>query len=359
VVITAGGLAFMMRASPLPLGNAAILIAFCLSYIVLFRFVGFIEQVFIAQEQYNNANLVNILFSAVRLAAAALACLFFHVHTLSQWAVWTLAAHVVCASLCWMMTFPLGAPLWRIDRRELGLGFHYTTPRITETLRQNIDRIVLGLLVAPALIGSYAAAAQMARTSQIVITAVGRVMYPSIVRTAELGRVPLLRFALIYAVGITALAVLTGAAVHLIAPALPWILGPKYAPVVGYLQLLCWMTVPLSLSWVPIDILLALDKHSQRATIYNVTSTAGAGLVALLTFAAGVKGAIAGAYTAQILLTAVMWAGFFHASRRTGEAVDDGWRRLAPARATEENGPRSEADAYAAPSRAKPDKGRI
>ncbi len=325
VVLTAiatGVLCFLVHASASPWENALIMTAFGASNIILFPFITYTEQVFIGLMKFRLANTVNAGFSLVRVLSAALACLVFHVGDLGEWAVWLLGAHIFGALACMAMLRPLGKPVWQVDHRELGLGFHFTTPNLVDALRQNADRLVLGVVAAPSVLGSYGTASRMAQTSQIVVHALNRIVYPKFAQKAHLGIRGVVPLAVRYLLAVLALATFTAIGIYLIAPWMPVLLGPSYDGVIFDLQVLCWLLIPVAAQTVPYDVFGALDRHSRRAVVYNAIGLIGACVTAALVYVYGLSGAFVAAYAVQLAITASLWVTLFMSMERA-QAKED------------------------------------
>lgn len=305
----------LLPPDPALLRKAAMLVMFSTGNILLYSFNTFVERAHIGHHKLWRANAVNLGFVLTRLAAAAIACLF-GLKSLWGWALWSFAGQAAWACVCAGLLLRLARPRWRLDRKEALLGFHYTTPNLLEALRQNLDRILLGVWVPAPVLGSYAAAARMASTSQMAINSLNRVAYPLFVRRAGQGLAATWRLARLYLLAIMAVAGMTGLAVYLAAPLMPLILGHQYQPVVGYLRILCWLVVPIAAQTVPYDIFGALEMHALRAHLYNSVTVAGLAGIVLALSRAGLTGVFWAFYVLQITLALVLWAALLGQVRR-------------------------------------------
>jgi O-antigen/teichoic acid export membrane protein len=285
----------------------AALALFSLTSIVLHTFVSFAEQAYIGRGDFLVANAVNAGFSLLRAASAVVACVLCGAATLDEWALWTTGAHVVAAvAVAWLLR-GLGAPLWRVDRGELVLGFHFCTPNIVDALRANVDRIALGTVLPPAVVGSYAAASRTVTVSQIVVNSLNRIMYPRFSQRKAAGFAGVLHLAAVYVVALVALSGATAYALYLVAPLLPMLLGDSYRSVIFDLRVLCWLLVPLAVQTVPYDLFAAFDRHGLRAWVYNSVSLIGAAATALAIYSLHLTGAFVAIYAVQIALSTALW----------------------------------------------------
>jgi O-antigen/teichoic acid export membrane protein len=315
-IVSTAVLALLVTASPSFVGNLFALANFSLAGIVLFAFISFAERVFIGRQDFLRANIVSGGFAVIRLLAGAVAWLGFGLHGLGQWALWNLVAHLVAAVAFGAMLYPLGRPIWRVDRRELRLGFHFSSPFFLDALRQNVDRISLSFVVPAAILGSYGAAIRLVQTSQIVVSSLNRIVYPQFARRAHLGLSGAINPAIAYLVAVLAAVSATAVGLFVAAPWLPTILGADYTPVVGYLRTLCWVVIPLGAQTVPYDVLGALDRHSIRAAVYNGVSAVGILFTALAIYGFGITGAYVAIYVTQIAVVVALWSAFLNVRDR-------------------------------------------
>ena len=297
-----------------------VIVLFAITNILLTTFIAYAEHTFLGLGAFQKANIIEAGFSLVRLLTAAVACLWFGVGTLGEWAVWSTGAHLVVLAACIAMVAPLGLPIWNLDRRELLLGFHYCTPRFADALRVNCDRIVLGIVAPASTLANYAIATRMTQVSQLVVNSLNRIVYPRFASRKKFGLHSVRPTAVIYAVSICVIAVSTAATIFMVAPVLPWLLGSSYENVVPYLRVLCWLLVPLAMQTVPYDLLGAFDRHRERATLYNTTSLAGTALTALVIYSWGVPGAFVAIYVVECGLALALWGLLLHLSQP--EAAD-------------------------------------
>lgn len=313
----------LVNASAVVWVNVTIMAAFSIANIVLYRYASLVEQVFIGFFRFTYANIANIGFSLIRLLTTVLACLVFHIDSLAAWAAWTLGGHLFACAAGFLLSRSLGHPVWRIDRDEMKLGFHFTTPRLMDALRQNTDRLVLGMIAPASVLGSYGTASRMAQTSQTVVGALNRIFYPKFAQRKDGGFRGLAPLATRYVMVVTGLATATAVGVYLVAPLMPYVLGHAYQDVVPDLRILCWLLIPVSIQTVPYDIFGALDRHSMRAAIYNTMSLVGVCGTAIVTYTYGITGAFISAFVVQTALAGSLWIALFVARHREKVALMD------------------------------------
>lgn len=300
-------LCFLIKSNDSIWIEAVVMLLYSLSNVLLFRWIYFVEQAFIGLFQFRNANIVNAGFSILRLATAAVACLAFHVSSLGAWAVWLLGAHVLMSVICIAMIAPLGRPKGGVNRTELILGFHFTTPVALDALRQNVDRLVLGVVAPMDVLGSYGTAFRMADTTNIVVNALNRIVYPRFAKMKEAGARAVLPLAWKYLFAVIGLGGFTAIAVFVVAPYITMLLGHSFGAVTFDLRVLCWLVVLVSVRNVPYDILGAFDLHGLRALVWNTAIIVSTCALAAAVYFYGVAGALVMNYLVQLLLCAVLW----------------------------------------------------
>jgi O-antigen/teichoic acid export membrane protein len=291
------------------------LILFAVTNIIVANLIGFAQSIFLGFGDMRVANLIEMGFSLVRFLSAAIGCLAFGVASLDAWAIWTAGAHFIMLAVCALIVKPLGRPIWQVNRHELGLGFHYCTPRILDAMRVNSDRIVLGIVVPATALANYAVAARMAQVSQLVVNSLNRIVYPRFASRKKFGLRRIRPMATLYLATITTIAGMTAVCIYIMAPLLPRLLDSHYENVVFNLRVLCWLIIPLAIQTVPYDLLGAFDRHKARANLYNSASIAGAATTALLVYFRGISGAFLAAYVVESGLAICLWALLFHLGR--------------------------------------------
>jgi O-antigen/teichoic acid export membrane protein len=228
IVLTIGvtaGLAWTVQVSPDPVVNITGIALFTGSSVVLFRWIVLAEQVFLGCGEFGRANLVNGGFSAARAATALVACLGFGVHSLITWMLWHTAIHALGTLACAALLRRYPRPEWRILREEIPLGFHACTPIVFDSLRQNIDRLVLAAIATPDAVGVYSAATRLIQTSAVSVTAMARVIYPKLAVAGEQGLASAARLVLRYLPLLGGVAALTSLGIYLCADILPMAFG--------------------------------------------------------------------------------------------------------------------------------------
>jgi O-antigen/teichoic acid export membrane protein len=316
VVACTAVLYFLTPVDASPAVNLAIMAVYSFTYVFLATLVWSTELVFIGRGEFGAANFINGGFSAIRMVTAIVACLGFGVSSIGGWAAWNCGAHLISALVCAWMLKPLGAPVWRVERRELWLGFQHSTPVLVDTLRSNVDRIVLGAAAPALVVGNYAMASRMAQISQLVVHSLNRIMYPTFAARIDQGMRGMARVGMKYVAAVGLLSFATAVGVFIVAPVMPLLLGESYRNVVHDLRVLCWLVIPMAVVNVPFDLFGAADRHGTRAKVYNTVSLIGVAATAGAVWRFGVQGAFVAAYGVQIALAASLWAALLAAAKQ-------------------------------------------
>ena len=306
-MFSAAGLSIFVKAGEDPLQNILILLIMAGSNIILFKWIGFTEQVFLARQLFLRANIVNMGFGLWRSGATIAACLVFKVETIWEWCLWYGAIHLAASAVCAMSVRRFGPPRWGILFEEINRGFHLTTPFFFNILRQNIDLIAIGLISFPATVGKYGAASRIATMSLVTVHSFNRLLYPKLARAGRYGLSTTFGLAVKYVVPATALAIATSAFVFILAPCAPLLFGTEYADMVVYLRMLCWIPILVAIQNAIYDALGAADLHAMRAIVYNAGCIFASMLILGLTWLWGLPGTVAGIYISQASIAIALW----------------------------------------------------
>lgn len=310
-------LPFVFTIAADPFRNALSLFLIVATNVVLVRLIMLAEAIFLARWRFSQANLVIVGFALIRTAAAAAACLLFGVETVEAWAFWHAGAHLVMALVCLLALRHLGRPRWGLMREELRLGFYFCTPFFFEAVRQNADLLVLGAVTDAKVVGAYAMARRISVASILAVDGMQRLVYPRFAAAMKDGIHAAFPLALrVLGLGLV-ISLVTAAGVWIAAPLMPLVFGPDFSQMVGYLQAMSGLVVLVVLYDVPAAFLGAAAKQGLRAAIFNTVGLAGAGLLALLTYAFLVPGTIATLYVIEIVLALAFWLALSNVLRRT------------------------------------------
>lgn len=281
----------------------------------LVRGILLTEQIFLAHSQFTKANIAAVSFGVVRALTAALACFVFSVSSLADWAVWHTLGHAALFLVCAFAVLPLGVPKLRIQWDEVRRGLFFSWALICQGLRQNIDLLILGLVAPPAMVGSFGVARRIADTSYLSVSALNRITYPRLSIAMEHSIAQGLSISLKVLAAAVLISFATGLGVFIIAPALPLLFGAGYADMVPFLQAMCWVVVPFSISSVAAEVLGASGHHGIRAILFNATII-GSAFIGLMTYAFLATGTIIALYVVEICLACGFWLAIANLIRR-------------------------------------------
>ncbi|WP_342027666.1 lipopolysaccharide biosynthesis protein [Paramesorhizobium deserti] len=326
VLITAGMIILprWIELSPNPAVNLATILLMLVTNIVLVRLILLAEQIFIAHSRFADANKSVVGFAFARTGAAALACLGFGVSTVTQWAVWQFAAHVLVLLVYawWLRKF--GPPRYRIVRDEIRLGILFATPFIFRAVRQNVDLLMLGIVATPEVIGSYGVVRRITDSSYMTVDALNRLVYPGLARASTKGIhnvVDRSKKILIAGLGIGAVSAI---AIFVLAPFLPILFGREYVSLESFSRILCWVVILVSMWAVATEALGAAGQHAFRAAILNTGNVLGAILIAFATWLAPPQGTFFSIYVIEGGIVIAAWIVLLRLARRSRRASEAG-----------------------------------
>ncbi|MDM7850194.1 lipopolysaccharide biosynthesis protein [Pseudochrobactrum kiredjianiae] len=303
-----------------PLTDQISLFLFLVTNIVLLRLILLVEAIYIGHSNFKAANLSVVGFAFARTLAAILACIAFGVDTISGWAWWQFICHVLVTGFYWLWLKPLGMPKFHIVREELKLGIFFATPFIFRAIRQNIDLLLLGLLLSPAVIGSYGVARRIVDSSYLNIDAMSRLLYPRFAKMSANGidkAWPLAQKSVVMAVGI---AVFTAVVIYCLAPYLPLIFGSEYQSMIYFTQVLCWVIIFYALWSVAVEVMGAAGEHVYRAAILNTGNILGAPVLALATWLMPPTGTFISIYLIEFSIALCAWLFLYKLVRKAAQA---------------------------------------
>ena len=300
-------LPYWIQFSEDPVTNQLSLFLYLVTNIVLLRLILLVEAVYIGHSNFKAANLSVVGFAFARTFAAVVACMAFGVSTINGWAWWQFACHLLVAAFYWFLLIRLGKPTFRIVREELKLGVFFATPFIFRAIRQNIDLLLLGLLLSPAVIGSYGVARRIVDSSYLNIDAMSRLLYPRFAKMSANGidkAWPLAQKAALMALGI---AIFTATFIYFLAPYLPLVFGQEYQSMVYFTQVLCWVIIFYALWSVGVEAMGAAGEHGYRAAILNTGNLIGAPVLAFATWLMPPTGTFISIYLIEFSIALSAW----------------------------------------------------
>lgn len=275
--------------------------------IILLKIIWLATNSYIAHSNFAGANKLEMLFAALRMLAAILACTVFGITTVAEWAVWNFAAHAIAALAAMAAIARLGRPKFTIVREEIPLGLMFASQFFFKALRGNADILVLSAVASSEVLGSYSIARRLMEASYMSVEALNRILYPGSAAAAVqgLGKVYERARRMLFAAAGIGLA--SAFFVWLITPFLPAVFGAEYVSLPWINSSLCWAVIPVAIGATAFEALGASSLQNIRARITNISSLVGAGVVALAAWLVGVTGVIASTYALEIIIAILAW----------------------------------------------------
>lgn len=309
VLVVAGtaALSGWLRSGAGPAVDAATLALLLFGNVVVVRVVLLVETAFLGLGRFRQANRAVVGFALARTATAALACLAFGVSTLSEWALWQCAGHLLYAAIGAAWIRPLGRPRFAILREELKPGILFSSQFVMRAVRANVDLLVIGLFAPLATVGSYGVARRIVDSSYLAIDALNRLLYPRLARESREGlhlALPMAKRALAAA---SMLGLTSCLALFMLAPELPVVFGRQYQELSFFVRCLSGTVVLVGAWAAAIDLLGASGRQDVRAWILNGANLVGSGVIAAATWLAAPLGTFVALYLIEGAIVVIAW----------------------------------------------------
>lgn len=251
------------------------------------------SQLYQAIDKVRYTSLVNTAVSLCRLAGIT-PLLFMAQPSASVWALSAalmttgLACTVVYCSIRQAGGFRLNlSQAWQ-QRTE---STHFTLGTMAKAAYTDLDKVMLGIFHSPAVLGAYSSAYRLVVMAFMPVRALLDGVASRFFKVGEQGSrstfdlaLRLIKFALPYSA-------LVGIALYLLAPYLPWVLGPSYASAVPALQALCVLPAIQAVHYVFSDALTGAGLQKLRTQLQFIALAAYAVLGLLLVPQYGWQGA--------------------------------------------------------------------
>jgi O-antigen/teichoic acid export membrane protein len=202
---------------------------------------GICAQAFIAFERMKWTASINVLLSAVRLAAAVILATINGNPTALEWGEFYLGSTAVVALLAFVLVLvKLGAPAFNVKRpvAKLREGFYFSVGQSAQTIYNDIDKAMLARLSTLEATGIYGAAYRLVDVSFTPVASVIAAAYPNFFRVGVDGVPATLRYirpfvlralgyatflAVVFLAGAGAVPAILGSEYRLTAEALRWL----------------------------------------------------------------------------------------------------------------------------------------
>jgi O-antigen/teichoic acid export membrane protein len=265
--------------------SIGLVIAICVSDLLLMRIVDLASFGFAASGKMGKTATQNTVMSLLRAIGIAILATHNHQVTLAQWTWMYLGTGLAGAAYA----FQQGVALWgrpQIDSASLlsdvREGSLFSIGTSAQTIYNDIDKTMLARLSTLSATGAYGAAYRIIDTSLTPIRSLVSAAYPQFFRLGADGieatygyAKRLIRKALVFGV-----ADFLGLA--LLAPLVPFFLGPKYVDVVPALRLLALIPVMRCAHWFLADALSGANAQSIRTAVQVAVAILNIGLNLLI-----------------------------------------------------------------------------
>lgn len=320
VVLVSGGaiaLSAWLRIGTGPSVGAGTLVLLLFANVVVVRVILLVETAFLGLGRFDQANRTVAGFALTRMAMAGLACLVFGVSTLTEWAIWQCAGHLLYAVAGAVSLRRFGRPRLAILREELMPGLLFASQFAMRAIRANVDLLVIGLFAPLATVGSYGVARRIMDSSYLAIDALNRLLYPRLARASRDGlhnALPLTKRALAAALG---LGLATSLVLFLLAPELPVLFGRHYQDLSFFVRCLSGTIILVGAWAVAVDLLGASGRQDIRAWILNGANLLGSALIAAATWLAAPVGTFVALYLVEGAIAGIAWLVLLRLVRRS------------------------------------------
>lgn len=238
------------------------------SELLSIRSLVFAEAVAVGHERVAIANLYRMIAALGRFLVALTAIVLFSVDSIEGWWLWQFCLGLTLPVIFFtLVTIQFGRPEARFDLSGLFEGNYYSLVQIMRGFQFNIDRVFVGQLGDPIILGSYGVAARVFQLGLFPVQAAMRITYPHYFNKGQQGIVGSRGYARKLVLPIFGVGVLTSAGLFLAAPLLPMLLGPDYELVGDYLPMLSPLVAAIALQYVFGDALTGADLQKVRLVL--------------------------------------------------------------------------------------------
>jgi len=296
-----------------------VVVIICFSDLVFLKVTELAAFGFAALDQMKQTSIQNVAVSLLRLAGIAALIALVHQVTLERWVLVYLVTSLLGTSFAvWKGSLLWGRPSTDLAalREDVAEGVYFSIAGSASTVYNDIDKIMLSRLADLAATGVYAAAYRVIDVSMTPVRSLATAAYPQFFRKG-LGGV---HATYAYARSLMAKAVFYGAtasaALWLLAPVLPHILGPKYAVVVAAVRWLALIPLLRCFHSFLADALSGAGLQRARTTIqvFVALINIGANLIILPRYSW--RGAAWTSLACDGLLVVVFWCTVLYYCRR-------------------------------------------
>ena len=242
--------------------------------------------------------------------------LFLLVHSPEDY-VWAAflqsATPLLAGGLCWKIIHDkspgiLRKPVWADMRAAYKEGWQIFLSTVTINLYTTSDVVILGLLTNDTVVGYYSGADKLINCAKQVVGAVNTAVYPYISavmkESHERGFYFLRRQLAVYTVG----GLIGGAMLYMLSPwGVPFLLGEKYIPSIGALQIMAFVPLVVAMSNVMgYETMLPLGMESVYSKVLMAASVLNLLIICPLISWGGAEGTAWAVVTTETFVTLAM-----------------------------------------------------
>jgi O-antigen/teichoic acid export membrane protein len=251
---------------------------------------------------------MNVVFSAVRLAAALVWVYFIPDHTALSWSYWYCGSAALVAALSLSQVLQkLGRPVWRVDWSEWKEGFHFSILFASLSVFREIDRPVIAAVSSLSTVGVYAAAFRVADAAVMPVRAVMYSTFGHFFRVGAGGPREAMKFALKILPVTVGIGVVAGLLIAAVAPFAPILLGKSYAGTSQALLILAPLPTLYAAFYLAADVLVGSDRTWMRNLIQLVAPVVDVALCLVLVPTYGASGAAVAAIVGHASAVVMAW----------------------------------------------------
>jgi O-antigen/teichoic acid export membrane protein len=221
-------------------------------------------------EQLKWTATLNVLMSASRLTCALVLVSIHHHPTALQWGyLYCCSTIVVVIIALWLVSSKLGLPQFNLQRsaQELREGFYFSTSLSSQTIYNDIDKMMLARIGTLDATGIYGAAYRLVDVSFVPISSLLAAAYPSFFRKGADGISATLTYAKRLLPKGLAYAAVVSACILLFAGLVPYFLGPEYARSVEALRWLALIPMLRAVHYFFSDALTGAGYQGVRTAV--------------------------------------------------------------------------------------------
>lgn len=253
---------------------------------------------------------LNLLTNLLRVVLAGL--MFWRIHraTAQQWVVAALIVSLFAVSAALVMvTYRFGKPAFSLHllRQRTGEGFIFALSYSTGAMYNNIDKAMLGHYGMNPANGVYTMAYRVVDVATMPFNSIQAAAFPSFFRKGVEGVHSTKKYAIAIVKRTVPIALLSTAAMLVVAPIIPHLLGRSFSESVSALRWLCLLPVFRSLHFSPGDALTASGHQKLRLSTQAAVSAFNFGVNLYLIPRYGWLGAAWSSLATDGLLAILNW----------------------------------------------------